>query len=61
VPARQPRTLESRSSAVLVAIPVVRMVACDPALEACAEAMGGADPGASYAAAMLWYQGYPDL
>jgi hypothetical protein len=33
---------------------------CNPSIEACAEAMGGKDPDAAYAAAMLWYQGYPD-
>ena len=33
---------------------------CNPSIEACAEAMGGVDPDAAYAAAMLWYQGYPD-
>ncbi len=64
VPAGSSRTLESRSSVVLVSIPsepcTVKTVGCDPAIETCAEAMGGDDPAAAYAAAMLWYQGYPD-
>lgn len=33
---------------------------CNPSLDACAEAMGGEDPDTAYAAAVLWYQGYPD-
>jgi hypothetical protein len=33
---------------------------CNPSIDACAEAMGGEDPDTAYAAAMLWYQGYPD-
>lgn len=40
--------------------PKVKTVGCDPAIEACAKAMGGDDPATAYAAAMLWYQGYPD-
>ena len=60
VPAGESRVLEPRSSAVLVAVPTVKTVGCDPALDACAKAMGGEDPAAAYAAAMLWFQGYPD-
>jgi len=26
----------------------------------CAATFGGGDPSTAYAAAMLWYQGYPD-
>lgn len=33
---------------------------CNPSIDACAEAMGGEDPDTAYAAAILWYQGYPD-
>lgn len=33
---------------------------CNPSIDACAEAMGGGDPDTAYAAAVLWYQGYPD-
>jgi hypothetical protein len=29
-------------------------------IDACARAMGGDDPAVAYAAAMVWYQGYPD-
>ena len=40
--------------------PVVRAVPCDPAIDACARTMGGDNPAVAYAAAMLWYRGYPD-
>lgn len=39
---------------------VVGSGGCDPLLDDCAKAMGGQDPATAYAAAMLWYQGYPD-
>jgi hypothetical protein len=39
---------------------MVRAVPCDPSIDACARAMGGNDPAVAYAAAMLWYHGYPD-
>ena len=67
------RTLESRSSVVLVASPSTPAVAksladptgathrgCNPMIEDRARAMGGDDPATAYAAAMLWYQGYPE-
>lgn len=63
-----PYQLAPRSSAVLVAaasdpaansVPSSSERGCDPMIETCAAAMGGADPEAAYAAAMLWYQGYP--
>ena len=73
VAAGSPRTLESRSTVVLVAASpgpgaakplvdptVTRGACCDPSMEACAKAMGGNDPATAYAAAMLWSQGYPD-
>ena len=34
---------------------------CNHSIEDCARAMGGDDPDLAYAAAMLWYQGYPDV
>jgi glycogen operon protein len=34
---------------------------CDPMVDSCAGAMGGDDAEAAYAAAVLWYQGYPEL
>ena len=73
VAAGSSRTLESRSSVVLVASPSTPAVAkpladptvetnrgCNPLIEDCARAMGGNDPASTYAAAMLWYQGYPE-
>jgi hypothetical protein len=33
---------------------------CDPLIDDCAAAIGGDDPSIAYAAAMLWYQGYPN-
>jgi glycogen operon protein len=61
-------TLAARSSVLLVSTPLagehpkecVARADCDPLLDVCAEAMGGEDPAAAYAAAMLWYQGYPE-
>jgi hypothetical protein len=66
-------TLPSRSSTELVATPEETGGAkaskkgagtsaggCNPSIDACAEAIGGEDPDCAYAAAMLWYQGYPD-
>ncbi|HVW69397.1 MAG TPA: glycogen debranching protein GlgX [Steroidobacteraceae bacterium] len=64
-------TLAARSSALLITSavtaantgdqkPIFRTVPCDPAVEACAKAMGGTDPDSAYAAAMLWSQGYPE-
>jgi glycogen operon protein len=73
VQSAKPRTLESRSSAVLVAVPsetadakpltdptVVEAGGCNPLTDVCAAAIGGDDPASAYAAAILWYQGYPD-
>jgi hypothetical protein len=54
----RPYTLESRSSALLVAASVTTGGA-DPSIDYCAGTMGGDDPSTAYAAAMLWYQGYP--
>jgi hypothetical protein len=51
--------LEPRAGAVLVA-GGVRSGGCNPSIDHCAGSMGGDDPSAAYAAAMLWYQGYPD-
>jgi isoamylase len=51
--------LEPRTSAVLVAGGVTTG-GCNPSIDHCAGAIGGDDPSAAYAAAMLWYQGYPD-
>jgi glycogen operon protein len=63
------RTLEARSSVLLTTAPEsetaqsppesVATGGCDPLVDACAGAMGGDDPTSAYAAAMLWYQGYP--
>jgi len=68
-----PHTPPSRSSAVPSATPEDTGAAkaskggartatcgCNPSIDACAEAMGGEDPDTAYAAAMLWYLGYPD-
>jgi isoamylase len=73
IPTVGSRTLESHSSVVLVAVPsdsragkpvsqpcAVKAGGCDPAMDACAKEIGGDDPATAYAAAMLWYQGYPD-
>jgi hypothetical protein len=70
IPVGGSRTLESRSSAVLVAVPCDAGAAkplCDTpdghdgwldrAMEACVKVMGGEDPAAAYAAAMLWSRG----
>jgi glycogen operon protein len=54
----RPYTLESRSSALLVAASVTTGGA-DSSIDYCAGTMGGDDPSTAYAAAMLWYQGYP--
>ncbi len=60
--------LAPRSSVVLVASPGGPLTksqpyfagrGCDPLIDASARAIGGEDPEAAYAAAMLWYQGYP--
>jgi glycogen operon protein len=74
VPGGSTHTLAPRSSAILTAthhpsagaqIPArregFRPGGCDPSIEDCAQAMGGDDPDVAYAAAMLWYQGYPDV
>ena len=74
VPGGTTYTLAPRSSAILTAarIPssvgqtppegeVSRWRGCNPSMEDCARAMGGDDPDLAYAAAMLWYQGYPDI
>jgi isoamylase len=53
-----PYVLEPRSSALLVAAGVTTGGA-DPSIDHCAGTMGGDDPSIAYAAAMLWYQGYP--
>jgi hypothetical protein len=50
--------LEPRSTALLVA-PSVTTGGADLAVDHCAGMMGGDDPSTAYAAAMLWYQGYP--
>jgi hypothetical protein len=39
---------------------VVTSRGCNPMIENRARAMGGDDPASAYAAAMLWYQGYPE-
>ncbi len=39
---------------------MVTVRGCNSSVEDCARAMGGDDPASAYAAAMLWYQGYPD-
>ena len=54
----RPYVLESRSSALLIAAGVTTGGA-DPSIDHCAETMGGDDPSTAYAAAILWYQGYP--
>jgi glycogen operon protein len=69
LPGGRCRTVEARSSVLLTTAPArepgqsppeaVGCGGCDPILDACAEAMGGEDPTSAYAAAMLWYQGYP--
>ena len=33
---------------------------CDSLIDECAASFGGGDASTAYAAAMLWYQGYPD-
>jgi hypothetical protein len=33
---------------------------CDSLIDECAASFGGGEPATAYAAAMLWYQGYPD-
>jgi hypothetical protein len=33
---------------------------CESLIDECAGSFGGGDPSTAYAAAMLWYQGYPD-
>jgi hypothetical protein len=40
--------------------PLASVGCCDPVMNVCARAMGGDDPGTAYAAAILWFQGYPD-
>jgi isoamylase len=50
--------LEPCSAAILTTAPLAGG-ACNVPLEACAKAMGGEDADVAYAAAMLWYQGYP--
>ena len=65
--------LEPHSSAVLIArdsvtgagdSPIapaaVAIGGCDSLIDECAATFGGGDPSTAYAAAMLWYQGYPD-
>ena len=47
-----------RQRAFLVA-PSATTGGADPAIDCCAGKMGGDDPSAAYAAAMLWYRGYP--
>jgi len=54
----QSHVLEPRSSAMLVSL---HRGGCDPLLDDCAARMGGDDPATAYAAAMLWYQGYPQV
>jgi isoamylase len=54
----RPYVLESRSSVLLIAVGVTTGGA-DPSIDHCAGTMGGDDPSTAYAAAMLWYQGYP--
>jgi hypothetical protein len=69
----RPHLLEPHSSAVLVArdpvtgagdSPIapaaVATGGCDSSIDECAASFGGGDPSTAYAAAMLWYQGYPD-
>jgi isoamylase len=69
----RPYLLEPRSSAVLIACDsvagagdrssapaAVATGGCDPLIDDCAASIGGEDPSTAYAAAMLWYQGYPD-
>jgi pullulanase/glycogen debranching enzyme len=68
----RPYVLEPRSSAVLIACgsvagagdsPIapaaVATGGCDSLIDHCATSIGGKDPSTAYAAAMLWYQGYP--
>ena len=54
----QLRVLEPRSSVVLVSL---HPGGCDPLLNDCAAMMGGDDSATAYAAALLWYQGYPQV
>ena len=54
----RPYVLEPRSSALLIAAGVTTGGA-DPSIDHCAGTMGGDDPPTAYAAAMLWYQGFP--
>jgi isoamylase len=54
----RPYVLEPRSSVLLVA-PGITTGGSDPSIDYCAGAMGGNDTSTAYAAAMLWYQGYP--
>jgi isoamylase len=69
----RPYVLEPHSSAVLIACDpgagagdpssapaAVATGGCDPLIDDCAASIGGEDPSTAYAAAMLWYQGYPD-
>ena len=69
----RPHLLELHSSAVLIARdsvggagdPSIAPAAvatggCDSLIEECAASFGGGEPSTAYAAAMLWYQGYPD-
>ncbi|MDB6014981.1 MAG: glycogen debranching enzyme [Gammaproteobacteria bacterium] len=68
----RPYVLEPHSSAVLIACgsvagagdsPIapaaVATGGCDSLIDHCATSIGGEDPSTAYAAAMLWYQGYP--
>jgi hypothetical protein len=40
--------------------PLAPAGSCLTMMDACARAMGGDDPGTAYAAAMLWFKGYPE-
>lgn len=74
LPGGTTHTLAPHSSAILTATRTassgeqtskgsagLRPGGCNPSIQDCAQAMGGDDPDLAYAAAMLWYQGYPDL
>ncbi len=67
----RPQLLEPHSSAALIArdsvtgagdspIAPAVVATCDSSIDECAASFGGGDPSTAYAAAMLWYQGYPD-
>jgi hypothetical protein len=69
----RPHLLEPHSSAVPIArdsvtgagdspiaAAAVAIGSCDSLIDECAASFGGGDPSTAYAAALLWYQGYPD-